>query len=151
MGLNAATTRNNLDIPFVAPGDPVIDRRTFIGSVAGGILAASRTSIAQQTGKVYRIGYMSAPSRASVELVLQAFLRALRDLGWVEGQNLVIEYRWADGKIERLPDLAVELVRQKVELIVAPAGICGAGGKEGDEQHSHRHDVPGRSRRAGAR
>jgi putative tryptophan/tyrosine transport system substrate-binding protein len=92
--------------------------------------AAPRPAEAQQAGKVYRIGYMSAPSRASVELVLQAFLRALRDLGWVEGQNLIIEYRWADGKIERLPDFAVELVRQKVDLIVAPAGVAAQAAKK---------------------
>ena len=84
---------------------------------------------AQQTGKVYRIGYLSAPSRASVESTLQAFLRALRELGWVEGQNLVIEYRWAEGKIERLPDLAADLVQRKVDLIVAPAGTAALAAK----------------------
>jgi hypothetical protein len=65
-----------------------------------------------------------------VEQVLQAFLRALRDLGWIEGQNLVIEYRWAEGKIERLPDLAAELVRQKVDLIVAPAASAAVAAKK---------------------
>ena len=79
---------------------------------------------------MYRIGYLSAPSRASVELVLQAFLRALRELGWIEGQNLTIEYRWAEGKIERLPDLAAELVRQKVDLIVAPAASAALAAKK---------------------
>jgi putative ABC transport system substrate-binding protein len=108
----------------------VIDRRTFIGSVVGGILAAPLAADAQQAGKVYRIGYLSAPTRASVEQALQAFLRALRDLGLVEGQNLVIEYRWADGKIERLPDLAAELVRLNVELIVAPAGSAALAAKK---------------------
>jgi len=92
--------------------------------------AAPRAAEAQQSGKVYRIGYLSAPSRASVEQVLQAFLRALRELGWIEGQNLVIEYRWAEGKIERLPDLAAELVRQKVELIVAPAASAALAAKK---------------------
>ena len=91
----------------------------LLGPVAFG--AAPLIAEAQQAGKVYRIGYLSAPTRASVEQVLQAFLRKLRELGWVEGQNLIIEYRWADGKIERLPDLAAELVRLKVDLIVAPA------------------------------
>jgi len=96
--------------------------RTFIGSVVTGILTASRAAEAQQAGKVYRIGYLSAPTRASVEQGLQAFLRTLRELGWIEGQNLVIEYRWADGNIERLPSLATELVMQKVDLIVARRG-----------------------------
>ncbi len=73
-----------------------------------------------------------------------------RELGWVEGQNLVIEYRWAEGKIERLPELAAELVRLKVDLIVAPAGIRSARGEECDEQHSDRHDLPERSGQVGA-
>lgn len=77
---------------------------------------------AQQAGKVRRIGYLSAPSRASVEHLVQVFLRALRGLGWVEGQNLIIEYLWADGKVDQLPPLAAEMVRRNVELIVAPAG-----------------------------
>ena len=84
---------------------------------------------AQQVGKVYRIGYLSAPTRQSVERALKAFLRALRELGWVEGQNLVIEYRWAEGKVERLPDLAAELVRSKVDVIVAPAQSAALAAK----------------------
>ena len=108
----------------------MIDRRTFIGSVVTGILTASRAAEAQQAGKVYRIGYLSAPTRASVEQGLQAFLRTLRELGWIEGQNLVIEYRWADGNIERLPSLATELVTQKVDLIVAPAGTAALAAKK---------------------
>ena len=108
----------------------MIDRRTFISSVVGGILAAPLVADAQQTSRVRRIGYLSAPTRESVELVVQAFLRSLRELGWIEGQNLLIEYRWADGKIERLPDLAAELVRETVELIVAPAGTAALAAKK---------------------
>ena len=100
-----------------------IPRRDFLVA-AGALLAAPFAAEAQQTSRVRRIGYLSAPTRESVEPVVQAFLRALRELGWVEGQNLLIEYRWADGKIERLPELAAELVRLKVELIVAPAGTA---------------------------
>jgi putative ABC transport system substrate-binding protein len=111
-------------------GNSVIDRRTFIGSVVGGILAAPLVAHAQQTSNVHRIGYLSAPTRESVERVVRAFLRSLRELGWVEGQNLLIEYRWADGKIERLPDLAAELVRLKVDLIVAPAGTAALAAKK---------------------
>jgi ABC-type uncharacterized transport system substrate-binding protein len=87
-----------------------------------GLALTSLAVEAQQVGKVYRIGYLSAPTRASVENGLQAFLRALRELGWVEGQNLIIEYRWAEGNVERLPDLAADLVRREVDVIVAPAG-----------------------------
>src|SRR5262249_42327750 len=63
------------------------------------------------------------------EAVLQAFLRKLRELGWIEGRNLVIEYRWADGHVERLPALAAELVRLKVDLIVAPSGPAAQAAK----------------------
>ena len=80
-----------------------------------------RRVTAQQPGRVYRIGYLSTPTRQSVARALDAFLRKLRELGLVEGQNLTIEYRWAEGNVERLPDLAAELVRLKVDLIVAPA------------------------------
>ena len=91
---------------------------------------ASRAAEAQQAGKVRRIGYLSAPTRASVEQGVLSFLRALRELGWIEGQNLIIEYRWADGNIERLPALAAELVREKVDLIVAPAGTAALAAKK---------------------
>ena len=91
----------------------MIDRRTFIGRLVGGILAGPLAAQAQQAGKVYRIGYLSTPTRESVEHGLQAFLRKLRELGWVDGQNLIIEYRWAEGNVERLPDLAADLVRRK--------------------------------------
>jgi putative tryptophan/tyrosine transport system substrate-binding protein len=108
----------------------MIDRRRFIGGVAGSLLAVPVITGAQQATKLRRIGYLSAPTRASVEQGLQAFLQALHDLGWIEGQNLVIEYRWADGQIERLPSLAAELVAQKVDLIVAPAGTAALAAKK---------------------
>lgn len=76
---------------------------------------------AQQEKKVFRIGYLSAPTRESVQRTLDVFLRKLRQLGWVEGENLIIEYRWAEGDLDRLPELASELVQRKVDLIVAPA------------------------------
>lgn len=98
----------------------------MLGLLAVGV---SPLTYAQQKGKVYRIGYLSAPSRKSVEKALEAFLRALRELGWIEGQNLIIEYRWAEGKIERLPELAVELARANVDLIVAPAASAALAAK----------------------
>src|SRR5262252_3605868 len=98
-----------------------MDRRTFIGGVVSGLITSSLKAEAQQPGKVYRLGYLSTPTRQSVERGVEAFLRKLRQLGWVEGQNLVVEYRWADGNVERLPGLAAELVQMKVDVIVAPA------------------------------
>src|SRR4030095_16028557 len=104
-------------------------RRSVLALLAVSVAAGPLIAEAQQSVKVYRIGYLSAPTRASGEQGLQAFLRALRELGWIEGQNLIIEYRWAEGKIERLPDLAAELVRRKVDLIVAPAGSAALAAK----------------------
>jgi putative ABC transport system substrate-binding protein len=94
-----------------------------------GLLVAPFATEAQQSGRVYRVGYLSTPTRESVEHGLAAFLRTLRELGWIEGQNLIIEYRWAEGNVERLPALAAELVRRKVDVIVAPAGSAALAAK----------------------
>jgi putative ABC transport system substrate-binding protein len=102
---------------------------TAVALLALGRVAAPLDAEAQQAGKVYRIGYLSTPTRESVENGLQAFLRKLRELGWVDGHNLIIEYRWADGNVERLPDLAAELVRRNVDVIVAPAGSAALAAK----------------------
>jgi putative ABC transport system substrate-binding protein len=106
--------------------------RRKLGLAVLGLLACGavpRAAEAQQAGRLYHVGYLSTPTRASVENGVQAFLRALHELGWVEGQNLVIEYRWAEGNVERLPDLAAELVRRNVDLIVAPAGSAALAAK----------------------
>src|SRR3990172_9513146 len=87
-----------------------------------GILAASVAADAQQPAKVHRIGFLSFVSLTpSVSHIIEAFRQGLRDLGYVEGQNLIIEWRWAEGSVDRLHGLAAELVRQKVDLIVAGA------------------------------
>jgi putative ABC transport system substrate-binding protein len=101
-------------------------RRAFIGALTG-LLAAPLAAEAQQAGKVYRVGYLTAGSVTANPRVLEAFRQGLRDLGWVEGQNIVIEYRSAEGRFDRLPDLAAELVRLKVDVIVAaptPAALA---------------------------
>ena len=97
--------------------------------IVAGALLAPLAAKAQQAGKVFRIGYLSAPTRESVEGILQAFLRALRNLGWIEGHNVIIEYRWADGHLERLPGLAEDLVRRNVDVIVAPAASAALAAK----------------------
>src|SRR5262249_20405536 len=75
---------------------------------------------AQPTGKVYRIGFLAGGSPGPTAPNVDQFRQGLRELGYVEGQNIVIEYRWAEGKLDRLPELATDLVRLKVDLIVAP-------------------------------
>jgi putative tryptophan/tyrosine transport system substrate-binding protein len=76
-------------------------------------------AVAQPVEQVHRIGMLRGGSAQEPERSVEAFQQGLRDLGWVEGQNLVIAYRWAEGQDERLPDLAAELVRLPVEVIVA--------------------------------
>jgi putative ABC transport system substrate-binding protein len=107
-----------------------MDRRTFIAGAAGSVVTTPFGATAQQSDKVYRLGYLSTPTRQSVEHAVESFLRALRELGWVDGQNLRIEYRWADGNVERLPNLAADLVAGRVDLIVAPAGSAAVAAKK---------------------
>jgi len=77
---------------------------------------------AQQPARTPRIGILIAPSASSFSARVEALRRRLRELGYVEGKNIVIEYRYAEGKIERVPDLAAELVRLKVDVIVTSGG-----------------------------
>src|SRR5262249_51383272 len=87
--------------------------------VAVVMLALGVTAEAQQPKKVPRIGYLSGASLSAIRQRIEAFRQGLRQLGYVEGKNIVIEYRWAEGKPDRLPDLAAELVRLKVDIIVS--------------------------------
>jgi len=94
-----------------------MDRRTFIGSFAGGLLAALGAR-AEQVAKIYRIGILEPIPAVQNVANLNALRKGLRDLGYVEGRNLIIEYRSADGRAERFPDFANELVRLNVDLIL---------------------------------
>ena len=82
------------------------------------ILAAPLASEAQPAGKVYRIGYLSTQSPSAEAMHVDAFRQALRDLGYVDGQNVRLEYRFAEGKLDRLAGFAAELVRLNVDVIV---------------------------------
>jgi putative ABC transport system substrate-binding protein len=101
-----------------------MDRRAFIGTLAGGLLAAPLAAEAQQSGKVPYIGFISTTSPGTSPAI-EAFVQGLRDLGYVEGQNITVEWRWGRGRTERFPEFATDLVRLKVDAIVAanpPAG-----------------------------
>jgi len=93
-------------------------RREFIRTVLAGFLGLSVTSRAQQPAKVARIGFLGANSASSWASRLESFWLGLRELGYVEGKNIVIEFRWADEQYDRLPALAAELVRLKVDILV---------------------------------
>jgi len=85
------------------------------------ILAAPLVAAAQPAATIRRIGYLSPAWFALHTRTRDAFVHGLRELGWVEGQNMAIEYRYAEGSYDRLPDLAAELVRLKVDVIFAPS------------------------------
>jgi putative tryptophan/tyrosine transport system substrate-binding protein len=89
--------------------------------VAVSILAVPLGADAQPARKVHRIGYLGGTSPISAARSIEAFREGLRELGWIEGQNIVIDYRFAEGRFDRLPDLAAELVRLKVDVIAAGA------------------------------
>ena len=101
-------------------GEVMNNRRKLLVTLGAGALAfaAPPGSFGQQQGKVWRVGILSPTSASLSSPNTGAFLKGMRELGYVEGKNLVIEWRFADGKLERLPDLAAELVQLKVDIIV---------------------------------
>ena len=106
--------------------------------VAVVLLALGVTARAQQPAKIPRRIYFirclpvpTSPAR------IEAFLQGLRDLGYIEGQNLIIEYRYAEGKVDRLPDLAAELVRLKVDAIFCTQHASSSSCQEGDDNGTH--------------
>jgi putative ABC transport system substrate-binding protein len=96
----------------------VIDRRTFLAGTGSVLLAVPLALEAQQAKKVYRIGYLSGSSAAFAPTSPEKFLQGLRDLGYVEGRDFVMEYRFAEGQPDRLSGLAADLVRAPVDVIV---------------------------------
>ena len=107
-----------------------MERRTFLGVIAGGLLAAPLAAEAQEAAKVPRIGYLANYPPGAFPELHEAFLQGLRDLGYVEGRNVVIEYRDAEGKFERLPALAAQLLALKVDVIVAPTTAAALAVKQ---------------------
>jgi putative ABC transport system substrate-binding protein len=112
------------------PGVPrgVMDRRSFISTVACGVLAAPTIARAQTRATVRRIGLLSSGSRPN-QAELQAIYAPLRQLGWIEGQNVVFERRYTDGKDELLRPYADELVRLKVDMIVTSGTVATLAAK----------------------
>jgi putative ABC transport system substrate-binding protein len=108
-----------------------MDRRAFIFGIAFGLATGSLAAKAQQPVKVYRIGFLGFGSRETTAPYVNAFEDSLRELGYVEGRNITIERRFAEGKIEQLPSLAAELVRLKVDVIMAGPAFAYFPGSAG--------------------
>ena len=96
----------------------MIDRRRFLLTPLAGVLTAPLAAQAQQTARRHRIGILVAATEAFTTPYIEIFRQELRNLGYAEGRNLVMEYRYADGNYDRLPALAADLVRVKVDIVV---------------------------------
>jgi len=102
-------------------------RRELLALIAGAAALPVGAGAQPSPPQAYRIGFLGSGSRSGSAQYLEAFRQGLRELAWIEGQNIVIDYRFAEGRFDRLPDLAAELVRLKVDLILAaptPAAVA---------------------------
>ena len=99
-------------------------RREFITLLGGAVIASSLTARAQQSGTLYRIALFSPGTAGATPELRGAFIEALRDLGWIEGKNVIYEARYAENRLDRLPELVAELLRLNVDVILT-AGTPG--------------------------
>jgi putative ABC transport system substrate-binding protein len=119
-------------------------RRELLVALGAGALACAAAVRAQAPPTIRKIGLLSGFSPSVEARSYQAFLLGLRDLGWVEGKNISIEYRYAEGRHDRLPDVAADLVRLKVEVIVTTATSDTLAAQKGYPGYSYRHGGWGR-------
>src|SRR5438094_4899507 len=104
-------------------------RREFI-TLLGGSAAWPLAARAQQPGKLPTIGYLGAGIASFYGQWVAAFMQRLRELGWIDGRNMEIEYRWAEGRSERYTDIATEFVRRNVDVIVAHGNAAVVAAKQ---------------------
>jgi len=107
-----------------------MDRRTFVGIVGSGLLACTHVVGAQQTGKLWRVGFLAGGIRPPGGVVPAPLREELQALGYAEGKDITYEGRWGEGRNERLRELAAELVSRKVDLIVAFGGPAAEAAKQ---------------------
>ena len=110
----------------------MMNRRMFLTTLAGAVLAAPLAAEGQQAGKVYRIGWLgtTAPTSAPVQRQSESFLQGLRDHGFAEGQNVIIERRYAEGREDRHTAFVAEFIQMKVDLIVAASSAAAHAAKQ---------------------
>ena len=108
-----------------------MNRRAFISGITLGILAAPLAAEAQQTAKVYQIGFLALGSSSSPSALLDAFYQGLREYGWIEGKTFVVTSKFAQYKSELLPKLVAELVQLKVDVIVVATAEAALAAKHG--------------------
>jgi putative ABC transport system substrate-binding protein len=118
------SVRRSFNLAFAASN--LITRRRLVIALGAGALTAPFGSLAQQPGKIPRIGFLGITGASSLEPQVGALRSGLSDLGYIDGKNLAIDFRWAEGKYDQLPRLASELVRLKVDVIVTYGPGIGA-------------------------
>jgi putative ABC transport system substrate-binding protein len=106
-----------------------MNRRGFIGAFTGGLVVAGSVAEAQPAARIHRIGVLFAATSESTDSLLRALTEGLRDLGYAENRHFVFERRYADGRLERLPELAAELVRLRADMIVTGSNVHVAAAK----------------------
>src|SRR5215831_18824024 len=106
-------------------------KRAAVGSIAVALmlLAVAIIAEAQQPGKVFRIGFLDGSTASGSAVLVEAFRQEMSKLGWIEGKNITIEYRFAEQKNERLPELVADLVRLKVDVIVGTSTTSALAAK----------------------
>ena len=115
-------------------------RKITVLALGAMLFALCGSAAAQQAGKVLRIGFLDGGIASSRAGLLDAFRQEMNKLGWIEGKSIIIEYRFADQKSERLPELAAELVRLRVDVIVVGGLPGGFSCEESDYNDSYRND-----------
>ena len=119
-----------------------MSKNVFVWLLATVLLTTAPFAEAQQTGKIFHIGVLDSSTASGMAALFEAFRQELSKLGWIEGKNITIEYRFAEQKNERLPELAAELVRLKVDLIVASGGPTPLAAKSATSTIPNRDDDP---------
>ena len=104
-------------------------KRITLWLLATLFLANVSLANAQQTGKIFRIGFLDASTASGSAVLVEAFRQELSKIGWIEGKNIAIDYRFAEQKPERVPELAADLVRLKVDLILVASGASALAAK----------------------
>jgi ABC-type uncharacterized transport system substrate-binding protein len=103
-------------------GKKDMKRKITVLTICAWLYALCVPALAQQPGKVFRIGFLDSSTASGMAVLFEAFWQEMRKLGWIQGKNIAVEYRFAEGKNDRLPELAADLVRLKVDLIVVSSG-----------------------------
>src|SRR5437773_6962584 len=106
-----------------------MSRKMFCIALVALLVMLNVSAEAQQTGKIPRIGFLDASTASGMAGLVETFRQEMRKLGWIEGKNITIEYRFAEQKLERLPEIAAELVRLKIDLILVSGTRAALAGQ----------------------